>query len=65
VPPPSLPLQVAGGGMPPSQLLDKLLEGEFDPDEYDRQMAAMFDDSYYEVGGRAGRAVGAGARDAP
>lgn len=43
-------LQVAGSGMPSDKLLDKLLDGEFDPEEYDKQMAAMFDDEYYEVG---------------
>lgn len=30
-------------------LLDELLEGEFDPEEYDRRMAQAFDDEYYEV----------------
>lgn len=29
-----------------------LLEGEFDPEEYDRRMAAAFSDSYYQVGHR-------------
>ena len=32
-----------------STLLDELLEGEFDPEEYDRRMAAAFDETYYEV----------------
>jgi hypothetical protein len=27
----------------------ELLEGEFDPAEYDRRMAAAFDEEYYEV----------------
>lgn len=29
--------------------MDRLLEGDFDPDEYDRQMAAAFDDGYYDI----------------
>lgn len=28
-----------------------LLEGEFDPEEYDKRMAAAFGDGYYQVGG--------------
>jgi hypothetical protein len=28
-----------------------LLEGDFDPEEYDRCMAEAFDDDYYEVSG--------------
>lgn len=35
------------GGM--ANLLDELLEGDFDPDAYDKRMAAAFDDDYYEV----------------
>ena len=31
-------------------LLDELLEGEFDPEEYDRRMAEAFNDQYYQVG---------------
>lgn len=43
----------AGTGAAPggklAGLLDELLDGEFDPEEYDRRMAAAFDDAYYEV----------------
>jgi hypothetical protein len=35
------------GGM--ANLLDELLEGDFDPDAYDKRMAAAFNDDYYEV----------------
>lgn len=34
------------GGL--ANLLDELLEGDFDPDAYDKRMAAAFDDDYYE-----------------
>lgn len=37
----------SGGGL--ANLLDELLEGDFDPDAYDKRMAAAFDDEYYEV----------------
>ena len=30
--------------------MDDLLDGEFDPEEWDKQMAAAFNDDYYEVG---------------
>ena len=43
------------GGL--ANLLDELLEGDFDPDAYDKRMAAAFDDSYYEVGGCSSRDV--------
>jgi hypothetical protein len=36
------------GGL--ANILDELLEGDFDPDAYDKRMAAAFDDDYYEVG---------------
>jgi protein KRI1 len=39
------------GGL--ANLLDELLEGDFDPEEYDRRMAEAFDDEYYEVRGWA------------
>jgi hypothetical protein len=32
-----------------ANLLDELLEGDFDPEAYDKRMAAAFDDAYYEV----------------
>lgn len=35
------------GGL--AHLLDELLEGDFDPDAYDKRMAAAFDDEYYQV----------------
>lgn len=43
--------RVAGSGAPQQVLLDGLVSGDFDPEEYDRQMAAAFGDKYYEVGG--------------
>ncbi|WIA17436.1 hypothetical protein OEZ85_014286 [Tetradesmus obliquus] len=36
------------GGAKFAGLLDELLEGDFDPEEYDRRMAEAFDDDYYE-----------------
>ena len=30
--------------------MDDLLEGDFDPEEWDKQMAEAFNDDYYEVG---------------
>lgn len=45
------------GGL--ANILDELLEGDFDPDAYDKRMAAAFDDDYYEVsGGHANVGVG-------
>lgn len=35
------------GGL--ANLLDELLEGDFDPEAYDKRMAAAFDDEYYQV----------------
>ncbi len=40
----------AGVGVPTSKM-DELLEGDFDPDAWDRQMAEAFDDDYYDVRG--------------
>lgn len=37
----------ATGGL--TSLLDELLEGDFDPEAYDKRMAAAFDDDYYQV----------------
>jgi hypothetical protein len=39
------------GGAKFAGLLDELLDGDFDPEEYDRRMAEAFDDEYYEVRG--------------
>ncbi|KAF6256564.1 KRI1-like family C-terminal-domain-containing protein [Scenedesmus sp. NREL 46B-D3] len=36
------------GGAKFAGLLDELLDGDFDPEEYDRRMAEAFDDEYYE-----------------
>jgi hypothetical protein len=38
---------VAGQAGPGQEALDALVGGDFDPDEYDRQMAAAFGDDYY------------------
>lgn len=40
--------QVAGVAAPDANLVDALLEGDFDPDEYDRRMAAAFGADYYD-----------------
>lgn len=40
---------VAGVGGPDEDLLDKLLGGDFDPEEHDRAMAAAFGDDYYDA----------------
>lgn len=46
---------MAGQAAPQQELLDRLVEGDFDPEEYDRQMAAAFGDDYYAaVGGLHG-----------
>ena len=40
----------SGGGLGASgRSMDELLEGDFDPDEWDKQMAEAFNDDYYEV----------------
>lgn len=39
---------VAGKAAPEASLVDSLLEGDFDPDEYDKKMAAAFNDDYYQ-----------------
>lgn len=41
-------LGIAGPGLEQS-LLDELLEGDFDPEEYDRKLAAAFGDQYYQA----------------
>ncbi|KXZ47073.1 hypothetical protein GPECTOR_38g310 [Gonium pectorale] len=41
--------QVAGAAAPASTSLDDVLEGDFDPEEWDKKMAAAFDDAYYDV----------------
>lgn len=48
---------VAGRAAPRGEVLDALMEGDFDPEEYDRRMAAAFGDEYYG----AVRGVGAWA----
>jgi protein KRI1 len=40
--------EVAGVAAPDATLVDALLEGDFDPDEYDRRMAAAFGEEYYD-----------------
>jgi protein KRI1 len=42
--------QVAGSKAPADDLLDALLEGDWDPEEHDRRMAEAFGEDYYEVG---------------
>ncbi|GMH32717.1 hypothetical protein BSKO_00551 [Bryopsis sp. KO-2023] len=38
----------AGGGAPTKDLLDELLKGDFDMDDWDARMAATYNDDYYE-----------------
>ncbi len=45
--------EMAGSGAPAPDLVDAMLEGEFDPEEWDRRMEQAFGEDYYEVGGRA------------
>jgi hypothetical protein len=40
---------VAGSKAPAGDLLDALLEGDWDPEEHDRRMASAFGDDYYEA----------------
>ena len=40
---------MAGRAAPAQSVLDALVSGDFDPEEYDRQMAAAFGDDYYNV----------------
>ncbi|KAL4428120.1 hypothetical protein ABPG75_002209 [Micractinium tetrahymenae] len=40
---------VAGKAAPRQELLDRLVAGDFDPEEYDKQMAAAFGDDYYDA----------------
>ncbi|EFJ52328.1 hypothetical protein VOLCADRAFT_102989 [Volvox carteri f. nagariensis] len=40
---------VAGAAAPAAASLDSMLEGDFDPEEWDKNMAAAFDDDYYAV----------------
>lgn len=49
--------QVAGVAAPDANLVDALLEGDFDPDEYDRRMAAAFGEDYYDKDEEGGDVV--------
>ena len=40
---------IAGPSGQDDAALDALMKGDFDPDQYDKQMAAAFGDDYYEV----------------
>ncbi|PNH07982.1 Protein KRI1 [Tetrabaena socialis] len=40
---------MAGAAAPQAASLDDVLEGDFDPEEWDKKMAAAFDSKYYEV----------------
>ncbi|GIL71939.1 hypothetical protein Vretimale_611 [Volvox reticuliferus] len=40
---------VAGAAAPAAASLDEILEGDFDPEEWDKKMGAAFDDDYYAV----------------
>ncbi|GIL45728.1 hypothetical protein Vafri_2894 [Volvox africanus] len=40
---------VAGAAAPAPASLDDILEGDFDPEEWDKKMGAAFDDDYYAV----------------
>ena len=51
---------MAGQAAPRQDVLDALVGGDFDPEEYDRQMAAAFGEDYYGAVSALGRlAVGA------
>jgi protein KRI1 len=50
-----------GGGV--DAVLADLLEGEFDPEEYDRRMAAAFSDSYYQGSDDADELFGDGEEE--
>lgn len=41
--------EIAGPSGQDDAALDALMTGDFDPDQYDKQMAAAFGDNYYEV----------------
>jgi hypothetical protein len=45
---------VAGRAAPQEEALDALMEGDFDPEEYDKRMAAAFGDDYYAAVRAAG-----------
>jgi protein KRI1 len=49
--------QVAGVAAPDASLVDALLEGDFDPDEYDRRMAKAFGEEYYDEAAAAEEAA--------
>lgn len=40
---------IAGPSGQDDAALDALMKGDFDPEQYDKQMAAAFGDDYYEV----------------
>ncbi|KAG2501152.1 hypothetical protein HYH03_000967 [Edaphochlamys debaryana] len=40
---------VAGAAAPAAASLDDVLEGDFDPEEWDKKMAAAFNDDYYDA----------------
>jgi len=40
---------IAGPSGQDDAALDALMQGDFDPDQYDKQMAAAFGDEYYGV----------------
>lgn len=43
---------MAGAAGPDEGALNALIEGDFDPEEYDKRMAAAFGDQYYKVSAR-------------
>lgn len=46
--------EIAGPSGQDDAALNALMKGDFDPDQYDKQMAAAFGDDYYEVQLRLG-----------
>eukprot|EP00955_Chlamydomonas_euryale_P048351 353939-Chlamydomonas_euryale.AAC.22 len=40
---------VPDAAMANAQTIDQLLEGDFDPDEWDKHMASAFDEDYYNA----------------
>lgn len=41
---------MAGAAAPASTSLDDMLEGDFDPEKWDKKMSEAFNDGYYAVG---------------
>ncbi|KAK9788131.1 hypothetical protein WJX73_002256 [Symbiochloris irregularis] len=49
--------EVAGSKAPTREVMDKLMAGDFDPDQFDAAMATAFGDDYYEGEGEEGSGI--------